>query len=33
MKFRVSLAALEQLNNISNPRQLHIGQKLKIPNG
>jgi LysM repeat protein len=31
-KFHVSLSELEKLNSISNARQLHIGQKLKIPN-
>jgi len=31
-KFHVSLSELEKLNNITNARQLHIGQKLKIPN-
>jgi len=31
-KFHVSISSLEKLNNITNPRSLHVGDKLKIPN-
>jgi hypothetical protein len=30
-KFHTTVSALEKLNNITNPRSLHVGQKLKIP--
>jgi LysM repeat protein len=31
-KFHVSISSIEKLNNNLNPRALHVGQKLKIPN-
>jgi LysM repeat protein len=30
-KFHTTVAAIEKLNNITNPRTLHVGQVLKIP--
>lgn len=30
-KFHTTISAIEQLNNISDPRKLHVGQVLKIP--
>ena len=31
-KFHTTVAAISKLNNISDPRKLHVGQVLKIPN-
>ena len=30
-KFHTTISALQSLNNIVDPRKLHIGQKLQIP--